>query len=89
MPKSQENENLPILNDIYITADDMKRELVRLISIKAVGHPKLLKSLSGDDIFVEVVTELFIKCTTSGILPLIWKEASVVALFKIERRQIL
>ena len=44
-------------------------------------HPKLLKSLASDCDFVEAVTQLFTKCN-SGVLPQVWKEASVVALFK-------
>ena len=45
-------------------------------------HPKLLKSLAYDEKFVEAVTKLFVKCSETGVLPDIWKTASVVALFK-------
>ena len=45
-------------------------------------HPKLLKFLAYDDNFVEAVTQLFQRCPETGSLPLVWKSASVVALFK-------
>ena len=64
----------------------IKRELSKINIYQSFGpdqvHPKLLRSLAYDDDFVAAVTELFSKCSTSGVLPSVWKEASVVALFK-------
>ena len=74
------------MDEITICSDDVKRELNKINIYKSFGpdeiHPKLLKSLASDCDFVEAVTKLFTKCSNSGVLPQVWKEASVVALFK-------
>ena len=87
LPRSEvDDEHRSILSDIYISSDDIKKELSKINIYKSFGpdqvHPKLLRSLAYDDDFVAAVTELFSKCSTSGVLPSVWKEASVVALFK-------
>ena len=87
LPELQESgEHHSILDDILISSDDVKRELTKLNIYKSFGpdqvHPKLLKSLASDNGFVLAVTQLFEKCTTDGILPKVWKEASVIALYK-------
>ena len=75
-----------VLDEIFFSTEDVKRELSSLNIFKSCGpdnvHPKLLKSLASDNNFVEAVTQLFIKCSETGTMPAIWKEASVVALFK-------
>ena len=45
-------------------------------------HPKLLKSLSDNENFVDAITKLFNKCLENGTLPNVWKTAIVTALFK-------
>ena len=87
LPKLQEKiENNSILDEVFICSDDVKRELTRLNIYKSFGpdqvHPKLLKALASDDKFIQAVTQLFAKCTNQGVLPKVWKEATVVALFK-------
>ena len=81
-----EDKQRLILSDIYISSDDIKRELSKINIYKSFGpeqvHPKLLRSLACDDDFVAAVTELFSKCSTSGVLPSVWKEDFVVALLK-------
>ena len=75
-----------ILSDIDITFDKVKHQLESLNCFKSFGpdgvHPKLLKSLANDSSFVEAVVKLFRECTDSGVLPKVWKSASVSALFK-------
>ena len=89
LPKLQEcnsESSQAVLDEIFFSPDDVKRELISLNVFKSFGpdniHPKLLKSLASDNSFVEAVTQLFIKCSEAGTMPSIWKEASVIALFK-------
>ena len=74
------------LDEIFFSPEDVKKELSGLNVFKSFGpdkvHPKLLKSLASDNGFVEAVTQLFTKCSETSVIPSIWKEASVVALFK-------
>jgi len=81
-----ESYNKEVINDMEISSSDIKKQLLKLNVFKSSGpdgvHPKLLKSLAYDEKFVEAVTKLFVKCSETGVLPDIWKTASVVALFK-------
>ena len=83
---SSTNKNECFISDIAINFDDVKKELLKLNIFKSTGpdgvHPKLLKSLANDISFVTALTKLFSKCSETGILPVIWKTASVVPLFK-------
>jgi hypothetical protein len=80
------SKNSNVISDIIITFDSVKRELLKLNIFKSTGpdghHPKLLKSLAGDNSFVTALTKLFSTCSDTGTLPEVWKSASVVALFK-------
>ncbi|KAL5265305.1 hypothetical protein ACHWQZ_G006143 [Mnemiopsis leidyi] len=87
LPKNESLEvNECVIDDMVIRSSDVKKQLLKLNIFKSSGpdgvHPKLLKSLANDDRFVEAVTQLYVKCSETGILPEIWKSASVVALFK-------
>ncbi|KAL5254348.1 hypothetical protein ACHWQZ_G013958 [Mnemiopsis leidyi] len=87
LPKNESLEvNDCVIDDMVIRSSDVKKQLLKLNIFKSSGpdgvHPKLLKSLANDDRFVEAVTQLYVKCSETGILPEIWKSASVVALFK-------
>ncbi len=74
------------INDINISLDNVKIELEKIDISKSQGpdsvHPKLLKSLSGNNHFVNAVFELFEVCATSCKIPLQWKTAYVTALYK-------
>ena len=89
LPKVSSEEGPPIgqlISDIIISNDQVKKELTKLNIFKSFGpdgiHPKLLKSLADDCSFVIALTKLFNCCSESGVLPKIWKTASVVPLFK-------
>ena len=74
------------IDDIEISLSDVKDELERINISKSQGpdnvHPKLLKSLSLNDGFVSAVTDLFATCASTGKIPLAWKEAIVISLYK-------
>ena len=74
------------LKDLHITEDQVKTVLCQLNESKSPGsdtiHPKLLKSLSDNNEFIEAVTKLFKTCYETGRMPEIWKLADVVALHK-------
>ena len=74
------------IDELVITSAAVREELSKLNIFKSYGpdsvHPKLLKSLSDDNNFINAITKLFVNCATSGTIPKIWKTASVTALFK-------
>ena len=80
------NSKNNVIEDIVITASEVAQELKNIDVSKSQGpdniHPKLLKSLAGNNQFVGALTELFNTCATTGKIPLAWKEADVVGLFK-------
>ena len=80
------SETNDIITDISITNEGVKKELSKLNIFKSMGpddiHPKILKALADDSSFVNALTLLFIKCNETGVLPEVWKSASVVGLFK-------
>ena len=63
------------------------KELLNCINIYKSGgpdniHPKLLKTLSCNQNFVEAVSNLFRKCCDGGKIPDVWRTAKVTALHK-------
>ena len=67
--------------------ESVVKELLNCINIYKSGgpdniHPKLLKTLSCNENFVEAVCILFRKCCDDGKIPDIWKTAKVTALHK-------
>lgn len=71
---------------IEISIDEVRSELEKLDISKSQGpdlvHPKLLKALACNNDFVTALTQLLQECASSGKIPLQWKEAHVVSLFK-------
>ena len=67
-----------VIDDIDINFESVKEELAKLTCFKSMGpdaiHPKVLKSLSEDISFVDVVVKLFRNC--------MWKMANVTAIHK-------
>ena len=80
------NANSKVISDLIISATDVKKLLKNLNIYKSLGpdgiHPKLLKSLSENEAFVDTVTALFQSCYDTGVLPKAWKTAEVKALYK-------
>ena len=78
--------NRDVITDIIITNEGVRKELLKLNIFKSMGpdeiHPKVLKALADDSGFVSALTLLFSKCNETGVLPEVWKTASVVGLFK-------
>ena len=74
------------IGNIEILDDDVAKYLADLNIYKSSGpdkiHPKLLKSLAGNNIFVRAIGDLFRNCAGTGNIPDVWKEASVIALHK-------
>ena len=74
------------ISDIEFDNSDVKNLLSELNIFKSEGpdsiHPKILKTLSENEDFVDAVTLLFKKCYDSGKIPEIWKTAKVTALHK-------
>ena len=65
LPKLQEcdsESSQSVLDEIFFSPDDVKRELISLNVFKSFGpdnvHPKLLKSLASDDSFVEIISSI-------------------------------
>ena len=80
------SENVDEIEDIDISLSEVAEELKKIDVNKSQGpdsiHPKLLKSLAGNMDFVAALTELFNVCASTGNIPLAWKEANVVGLYK-------
>lgn len=72
--------------DLEIDKSDVKDLLSTLNPNKSMGpdmvHPKILKFLSQDDVFVESVTYFLQRCYDQGKMPAVWKTANVTALHK-------
>ena len=75
-----------VIDDIDINFEFVKEELAKLNCFKSMGldaiHPKVLKSLSENFSFVDVVVKLFSNCIDTGTIPSMWKMANVTALHK-------
>lgn len=74
-----------LIPDLEISNHQVKKLLQQVDPSKASGpdvHPKLLRTLSENDEFVNSVTELFKTCYVTGKIPVAWKTANVVALHK-------
>ena len=74
------------IGDIVINYDNVKHELSKLDISKSQGpddiHPKLLKSLSSNVIFVSAICKLFQRCAEDSLIPEQWKVAHVTSLYK-------
>ena len=91
-PRSTPNVEIPALSndemlaDVVISHADVKKELEGLNCFKSIGpdniHPKLLRSLAGDNSFIYALAKLFCVVIDTGKLPNIWKTANLTALFK-------
>ena len=72
-----------VIDDIDTNFKSVKKELAKLNCFKSMGpdaiHPKVLKSLSEDISFVDVVVR---NCIDTGTIPSMWKMANVTALHK-------
>ena len=79
-----EPKHVPVLNDIVITPELVKKKLDNLKVNKSPGpdllHPRLLKELS--DVLSYPLSIIFRKSVDLGILPEEWKCANITALFK-------
>ena len=87
-PLNQECYDSPnnCISDLNISSDKVKKLLSKVNPSKSSGpdniHPKLLRSLSENDSFVDAITLLFSKCYQTSLMPLQWKTANIVALHK-------
>ena len=74
-----------VIDDIDINFESVKKELAKLNCFKSMGpdaiHPKVLKSLSEDISFVDVVVKLFRNCIDTGTIPSMWKMALMLLHF--------
>ena len=69
------------IEELEITNEEVKLLLSEINIYKSGGpdniHPKLLKSLSDNENFVDAITKLFNKCLENIALPNVWKTAIV------------
>ena len=83
---TQLKEGIYNIHDVDICDSDVKNKLSNLNIYKSFGpdecHPKLLKAMADNPQFVEALGDLFRCCAASGEIPLVWKEANVIPLFK-------
>ena len=74
------------ISDLEISDLCVKEKLSKLDIFKSQGpdeiNPKLLKVLSDNPNFVNAVGKLFRVCANTGRIPLAWKTANVIPLFK-------
>ena len=86
--------NTKDLTDMYpstseanpFSLSEVQDKLKRLNTSKSTGtdniHPKVLKALSSNVEFVELILNLFNNCMKSGKIPNVWKEARVIPIHK-------
>ena len=74
------------IGDIEFNSEQIRILLSEINIFKSEGpdnvHPKLIKSLSENNYFVDAVTKLFERCYKIGKIPDVWKTAKVTALHK-------
>ena len=84
IPDAQLHEELPPLQDINFTVDDVEKALMKLKVGKSPGpdqlHPRMLRELAS--VLKIPLFILFRKSLDKGQLPLQWKCAHVSPIFK-------
>ena len=72
------------LTDITINREDIVKEIDRLSSTKSPGvdlvYPRVLKECR--DLVSGVLMDIFNKSVSTGEVPILWKQANVVPVFK-------
>ena len=85
-PDFIEMDNVPVIEDITITEQDVDDIIKSLDTSKSYGHdmisPRMLKEARPS--VVPILTKLFNKSLNLGQFPSIWKKANVIPIYKKE-----